>query len=110
MNDVLISIACHFFERLLKLVREDIGVDVLPLLVDDPGDAELDIGNVVPTSLDEDGYDVLRHLALVHERHHSSQRVEANHAVVVSLLIGGELGNDIRQVVVDDPVVLESLG
>ena len=84
---VLVSVVRHLLQWTNKLVGKHILVNILFTVVDDFGDAELDIWNVILGSLNKDWNYVLSDGILRGVWHHSSQRVEAAHSVVVSLLV-----------------------
>ena len=87
MGNIFISIVLHLLQWCSKLVAEHTCVDELSLGVDDLGHAELDIWNVILGSLRKDRNNVLSDGILRGVWNHSSQRVEAAHSVVVSLLV-----------------------
>ena len=87
MGNIFISIVLHLLQWCSKLVAEHTCVDELSLGVDDLGHAELDIWNVILGSLHKDRNNVLSDGILRGVWNHSSQRVEAAHSVVVSLLV-----------------------
>ena len=91
------------------MVTEDIGIDVVPGVVDDLGHTELDVRDVVLGSLQEYGDDVLRDLVLLNVGHHGCQRVQTAHSVVVALLVDVVVVVHNWDELVHYPVLLELL-
>jgi len=109
VGNIFISIICHLLQWCSKLVAEHTCVDVLSLGVDDLGHAELDIWNVIFSRLYEDRNNLRGYLILHDVRHHSGQRVQTAHTIVVSLLVNDPLVEHDGKVLLNHPLLLEVL-
>ena len=107
---VLVGIIGHLFQWTNKLIGEHILVNVLLVVVDYFGDAEFDIWNIVLSGLQEDWDYVLGDSILWSEWHHSRQRIQAAHPVVVALLINCIVVVHNWDILLKNPILGEALG
>ena len=105
---VLISIVRHFLQWTNKLVGKHILVNILFTVVDDFRDAELDIWNVILGSLHKDRNNVLSDGIFRGVWNYSSQRVEAAHSVVVTLLVNSVMVVHHWDVFLKNPILREA--
>lgn len=107
--DIFIDIVCHFLKWANKLVVEHVWLNELSLGVDDLGDAELYIWDLILGSLQEDWDDLVGDLILHDEWHDSRKGLETAHSVVVALLVNVVVVVNDWDVLGHDPVLLELL-
>ena len=105
---VLVSVVRHLLQWANKLVGKHILINELFVFKDYFRDAELDIWNVILGSLNEDWNYVLSDGIFRSVWHHSSQRVEAAHSVVVSLLVNSVMVVHNWDVFLKNPILREA--
>ena len=87
VRNIFVSIGLHFLQGTNKLIGVDVGVDVRLAILDDSGNAEADIRDLILHSLDENWNNVLAHLIFKTVRQQSFQGVETRNSVVVTFLL-----------------------
>lgn len=82
-------------------------VELTSVLFDNLGGAELHVGDLVSTGLDQGRHDVLSDVVFAKLVHNSSKRAERAHAVVERLFINAVSFVNLGEVVLDNPIRTE---